>query len=237
MYLTAKCTNSYVTNTLAFCNKRNLSISLQFPLVDYNSDSEEETDKAETQDGDGYYFDLNELLRANTQFTTPHSLLGAIEHLHVMVMVAPSLKPLENEMRRIFQSEATAFKVNASFSYVLRHRTTNQYRFFYGSHGNGRVFYPARSVHNNLTRETLLEELSNLDPLNFISEGRETSVWVFEQFSAINLYIYPMEVSERSLVPISCTRWRILLLIISPFILFLYRKFPWVTQRGQLPET
>jgi hypothetical protein len=119
---------------------------------------------------------LNELLCANERFITPRQCLGPIEHRHVIEMDAPSLEPLKGELRRIFESENTAFKVNASFSYVLRHRIDNNYRFFYGSHGEGRLFSPSRGVYHDLARENLLQELGNLDVLEFVSEGRENSV-------------------------------------------------------------
>jgi hypothetical protein len=107
-------------------------------------------------------------------------------------MSAPSLEPLKAELRKIFENENSAFKVNASFSYVLRHRINNYYRFFYGSHGEGRLFTLPRAVYHELARENLIQELANLDPLEFVLEGRENSVWVFEQFTTFNMYICVM---------------------------------------------
>ena len=131
-------------------------------------------------------------------------------------------------MRSIFVSERTAFKLNASFSYILRHKITGMYRFFYGCHGEGSLFNPARLVNNDATMNSTLEYLTNLDPLEFISEGRENSSWVFEQFATFNLYIFPMEVSKQALVSILTTRRRILsYLCISSrsFLVGVYGRF------------
>jgi hypothetical protein len=129
---------------------------------------------------------------------------------------------MEDVIRNIFSQELTAFRVNASFSYVLRHGRDNIYRFFYGSHGENCLFRPAATVRDRTTTEAVLSRFTNLDVTEFVSQGRESSAWVFHQFTNLNLYIYPLKVHEHSLAPISTTSWRVLAFNLYPSIFFFF---------------
>ena len=110
--------------------------ALRIAKYDDDSDSSEEEEEEEeeeeaVQEGRGYD-DLGGLLRAHAAVIDPHTQLGPVEHLHVIAMDEPSLLPLEDKIRAILRGEVTGYRLNASFNYVLMHRTTGRYRFFYG---------------------------------------------------------------------------------------------------------
>ena len=163
-------------------------------IVKYDDDSDSSEDSVEEVQEGGGYVDLEELRRVYDRLITPRTDVNEIEHRHVLKMTEPSLVPLEAEIRAIFAGEKHTFRLNGSFNYVLRHRTTNRYRFYYGSHGEKVLFVPAEWV-DPRSPDRAVERLLDLDVMEFVTDGYEDSAWVFETFTNLNLYVYPLEVS------------------------------------------
>ena len=83
-----------------------------------------------------------------------------------------------NTLRGIYQRQRSSFKINLSFSFVLRNIETGELRFFYASN-NTNVLDKPMLVHNDITFSQFIDVLRTLDVLEWVRNQRPNSKWVF----------------------------------------------------------
>ena len=85
---------------------------------------------------------------------------------------------LIEQLRNIYNRQHRAFKVNLSFSFVLRNVETGELRFFYASTNTNLLSSPML-VHNEQTFRDFIEVLRTLDVLEWVRNQRPNSKWTF----------------------------------------------------------
>ena len=86
---------------------------------------------------------------------------------------APLIESIAQAIENIFQRQTNAFKINLSFSFILQHRETEEFRCHYASNNNQSLNSP-KLIQNQQDLDNLLDFLASQDfpsHLNPISTG------------------------------------------------------------------
>ncbi|XP_072017427.1 uncharacterized protein [Amphiura filiformis] len=103
----------------------------------------------------------------------------------------PTLDPvnLANCAEEVFSQQTTAFKVNASFGFILRNNETNERRFYYSSK-NTKLFEKPFLVKDRATFDTFYNTLKDIDSLEYARMQRPDSKWTVEIVTNVTFYVY-----------------------------------------------
>ena len=87
---------------------------------------------------------------------------------------------IETLIKEIYHHQSHAFKINLSFSFILQHRETLEYRYFYASN-NEQLLKSPRLIRNQQDLRNLLNHLAANDFPSLLKEQRPNTKWVIEQ--------------------------------------------------------
>ena len=82
------------------------------------------------------------------------------------------------KLNDIFHKQTKSFKIQVSFSFVLRNNVDGSYRFYYGSYNNTLLDKPA-VVSNREGLERFIQQLRDMDIFESILQQRPNSKWVY----------------------------------------------------------
>ena len=99
-------------------------------------------------------------------------------------------------IKEICHHQSHAFKINLSFSFILQHRETLEYHYFYASN-NKQLLKSPRLIRNKQDLQNLLNHLAAKDFLSLLKEQRPNTKWVIERIVNLRIhlvrpYIYPL---------------------------------------------
>ena len=97
------------------------------------------------------------------------------------------IENMQTVMKEIYHHQSHAFKINLSFSFILQHRETLEYRYFYASN-NEQLLNSPRLIRNQQDLQNLLNHLAAKDFPSLLKEQRPNTKWVIERI--VNLRIH-----------------------------------------------
>ena len=102
---------------------------------------------------------------------------------------------METIMKEIYHHQSHAFKINMSFSFILQHRETLEYRYFYASN-NEQLLKSPRLIRNQRDLQNLLNHLAAKDYPSVLKEQRPNTKWVIERIVNLRIHLvmttYPL---------------------------------------------
>ena len=102
---------------------------------------------------------------------------------------------METVIKEIYHHQSHTFKINLSFSYILQHRETLEYRYFYASN-NEQLLKSPRLIHNQQDIQNLLNHLAAKDFPSLLKEQRPNTKWVIEHIVNLRIHLvittYPL---------------------------------------------
>ena len=102
---------------------------------------------------------------------------------------------METVIKEIYHFQSHAFKINLSFSFILQHRETLEYRYFYASN-NEQLLKSPRLIRNQHDLQNLLNHLVAKDFPPLLKEQRPNTKWVIERIVNFRLHLvmttYPL---------------------------------------------
>ena len=98
-------------------------------------------------------------------------------------------------MKEIYHHQSHAFKINLSFSFILHHRETLEYCYFYASN-NEQLLKSPSLIRNQQDLQNLLNHLAAKDFPSLLKEERPNTKWVIERFVNLRIHLiittYPL---------------------------------------------
>ena len=108
---------------------------------------------------------------------------------------APLTETIAQALENIFLRQTNAFKINLSFSFILQHRETGEFRYHYASNNNQLLNSP-RLIRNQQDLENLLDHLASKDFPSQIKDQRPNTKWVIERIVSLRIHLvmttYPL---------------------------------------------
>ena len=95
---------------------------------------------------------------------------------------------METVIKEIYHHQSHAFKINLSFSFILQHRETLEYRCFYVSN-NDQLLKSPRLIRNRQDLQNLSSHLAGKDFSSFLKEQRPNIKWVIERILNLRLHL------------------------------------------------
>ena len=94
------------------------------------------------------------------------------------------------ELGHIFTDQTTAFKLNISYGFILRNRTSGRYRYYHSScNCCGRYLDEPSLITNADTFENFLERINEPDILKWALNQRPNSDWVIEIVTNATIFV------------------------------------------------
>ena len=99
---------------------------------------------------------------------------------------------LKQTLQYIFESQNSAFKINASIGHILKSNKTQRLRYFHSSSNNAKILEKPMSIHNQQDFDSFIE---NLTDRNFSETGlsSDTSEWTSVFQTNLTLYFNHLE--------------------------------------------
>ena len=109
---------------------------------------------------------------------------------------APLTETIAHALEDIFQRQSyAAFKINLSFSFILQHRETGEFRYHYASNNN-QILNSPRLIRNQQDLENLLDHLAAKDFPSHLKDQRPNTKWVIERIVSLRIHLvmttYPL---------------------------------------------
>ena len=108
---------------------------------------------------------------------------------------SPLIESIAHAIEDIFYRQSNAFKMNLSFSFILQHRETGEYRYHYASNNNQLLRSP-RLIRNQQDLENLLDHLASKDFPSHLKDQRPNTKWVIERIVSLRIHLvmttYPL---------------------------------------------
>ena len=116
----------------------------------------------------------------DTETINRHSkiFLRYLNHSH-----SPLIETIAHVLEDIFSRQTNAFKINMSFSFILQHRETGEFRYHYASN-NDQLLNSPRLIRNQHDLDTLLDFLASQDFPSHLKDQRPNTKWVIDALSA-----------------------------------------------------
>ena len=108
---------------------------------------------------------------------------------------SPLIDSIVRAIENIFQHQTNAFKINLSFSFILQHRETGEFRYHYASNNNQLLNTP-RLIRNQQDLNSLLTFLASQDFPSHLKDQRPNTKWVIERTVSLRIHLvmttYPL---------------------------------------------
>ena len=101
---------------------------------------------------------------------------------------SPLIESITNAIEDIFYRQFNAFKMNLSFSFILQHRETGEFRYHYASNNN-QLLNTARLIRNQQDLENLLDHLAAKDFPSHLKDQRPNTKWVIERIVSLRIHL------------------------------------------------
>ena len=108
---------------------------------------------------------------------------------------SPLIESIAHALEDIFQRQTNAFKMNLSFSFILQHRETGEFRYYYASNNN-QILNSSRLIRSQQDLENLLDHLAAKEFPSHLKDHRPNTKWVIERIVSLRIHLvmttYPL---------------------------------------------
>ena len=108
---------------------------------------------------------------------------------------SPLIESIAHAIEDIFYRQTNAFKMNLSFSFILQHRETGEFRYHYASNNNQLLNTPSL-IRNQQDLENLSDHLASKDFPSHLKDQRPNTKWIIERIVSLRIHLvmttYPL---------------------------------------------
>ena len=117
-----------------------------------------------------------------------HTSHGPVQSRYNIRLMTSDIGGLE--LGHIFAAQTTAFKINISYGFILRNRTSDRYRYYHSScNCCGRYLDEPSLITNAETFQIFLERIKEPDILKWALSQRPNSDWVVELVTNATIFV------------------------------------------------
>ena len=108
---------------------------------------------------------------------------------------SPLIESIAHAIENIILRQTNAFKINISFSFILQHRETGEFRYHYASNSEQLLKSP-RLIRNQQDLEKLMDFLASQDFPSHLKDQCPNTKWVIERIVSLRIHLvittYPL---------------------------------------------
>ena len=133
---------------------------------------------------------LQEFVRENWASVRTHVVHGPIQTRYNRRLMSLNTRDLHESLLVLFNQQTTAFKINLSYSFILKEKTTGRLRYYHSScNCCGRLLEEPSLVTNLQSFDVFLERIQNSDVLQRAISQPPNSDWVCELVTNVTFFI------------------------------------------------
>ena len=137
---------------------------------------------------DEYGSELQDVIIQNWGSIRTHTSHGPVKSRYNFRLMTSDIGGLE--LGHIFTDQTTAFKINISYGFILRNRTSGRYKYYHSScNCCGRYLDEPSLITNADTFENFLERINEPDILKWALNQRPNSDWVVEIVTNATIFV------------------------------------------------
>ena len=134
--------------------------------------------------------ELQDAVRENWTSIRTHVVNGPVQTRYNRRLTSLDTRDLHEPLRQLFDQQTTAFKINCSYGFLLKNKTTNRFRYYHSSNNCcGRYLEEPSLVTNSQTFNAFLERIKETDVLQSAIAQRSNSDWVVELVTNVTFFL------------------------------------------------
>ena len=119
-----------------------------------------------------------------------HVVNGPVQTRYNRRLTSLDTRDLHDQLFLLFDQQTTAFKINCSFGFILKHKTTGRFRYYHSSNNCcGRYLEEPSLVTNSQTFNAFLERIREPEILQWAIAQRSNSDWVCELVTNVTFFL------------------------------------------------
>ena len=134
--------------------------------------------------------DLQDAVRDNWGSIRTYVAQGPVQTRYNHRLTTMDTRELQEPLRQLFDQQTIAFKINCSYGFLLKNKTTNRFRYYHSSNNCcGRYLEEPSLVTNSQTFNAFLERIKETDVLQSAIAQRPNSDWVVELVTNVTFFL------------------------------------------------
>ena len=133
---------------------------------------------------------IRDAVRENWAAIRTHVAQGPVQTRYNHRLTSLDTRDLHDQLFLLFDQQTTAFKINCSYGFLLKNKTTNRFRYYHSSNNCcGRLLEEPSLITNRDDFESFLERIREPDILQWAVAQRPNSDWVCEHVTNVTFFL------------------------------------------------
>ena len=137
---------------------------------------------------------LRDFVHENWAAIRTHVVTGPIQTRYNHRLTSLDTRDLHEPLRVLFDQQTTAFKINCSFAFILKNKTTNRLKYYHSSNNCcGRLLEEPALITNRGNFDRFLERIHQPGILQWAVAQRPNSDWICEMVTNATFFVNRIE--------------------------------------------
>ena len=133
---------------------------------------------------------LRDFVHENWASVRTHVVTGPVQTRYNHRLTSLDTRDLHEQLRVLFDQQTTAFKINCSFAFILKNKTTNRLKYYHSSNNCcGRFLEEPSLITNRGDFDRFLARIQESDILQWAIAQRPNSDWVCEHVTNATFFL------------------------------------------------
>ena len=134
--------------------------------------------------------ELLDVVRAHWSTIRTRLSRGPLQCVYDYRLTTLDTTVLETPLKKMYQEQTNAFKINLSYGFVLRNKNTGRYKYYHSScNCCGRYLDDPSLITNSEDFDDFLERIRETDVLQWVINQRPDSAWVCELVTNVTFFV------------------------------------------------
>ena len=134
--------------------------------------------------------DLRDFVHENWASVRTHVVHGPVQTRYNHRLTSLDTRELHDPLGQLFDQQTVSFKINCSFGFILKDKTTERLRYYHSSNNCcGRLLEEPSLITNRTDFDSFLERIREPDILQWAITQRPDSDWVCEHVTNVTFFI------------------------------------------------
>ena len=133
---------------------------------------------------------IRDAVRENWAAIRTHVAQGPVQTWYNHRLTSLDTRDLHDQLFLLFDQQTTAFKINCSYGFILKNKTTNRFRYYHSSNNCcGRLLEEPSLITNRDDFDRFLARIQESDILQWAVAQRPNSDWVCEHVTNATFFL------------------------------------------------
>ena len=137
---------------------------------------------------------IRDFVHENWGSIRTHVVHGPVQTRYNRRLTSLDTRDLHEQLRVLFEEQTTSFKINCSFAFILKNKTTNRLKYYHSSNNCcGRLLEEPSLITNRDDFDRFLARIQESDILQWAVAQRPNSDWICEMVTNATFFLNRIE--------------------------------------------